>query len=113
MSRRPIPGNRAQLRAVGARKLHRHRFHRTGTIQLNDEVQMRPAAESGVSRISEMLTAANALPGHNSNRLPGEMAVERERAEKAWEGYRNALYELVDVQMKLEAIQKAVNGNDD
>ena len=46
-------------------------------------------------------------------RLERLLAVERERAEKAWEGYRKALYELVDVQMKLEAIQKAVNGNDD
>lgn len=46
-------------------------------------------------------------------RLERLLAVERERAEKAWEGYRNALYELVDVKMKLEAIQKAVNGNDD
>lgn len=46
-------------------------------------------------------------------RLERLLAVERERAEKAWEGYRNALYDLVDAQMKLEAIQKAVNGNDD
>lgn len=46
-------------------------------------------------------------------RLERLLAVERERAEKAWEGYRNALYELVDVKIKLEAIQKAVNGNND
>ena len=46
-------------------------------------------------------------------RLERLLAVERERAEKAWEGYKKALYDLVDVQMKLEAIQKAVNGNDD
>lgn len=46
-------------------------------------------------------------------RLERLLSVERERAEKAWEGYRKALYELVDVKMKLEAIQKAVNGNDD
>ena len=46
-------------------------------------------------------------------RLERLLAVERERAEKAWEGYRNALYELVDTQMKLEAVQKAINGNDD
>ena len=46
-------------------------------------------------------------------RLERLLEVERERAEKAWEGYRNALYELVDVQMRLEAVLKAVNGNDD
>lgn len=46
-------------------------------------------------------------------RLERLLVVERERAEKAWEWYRNTLYELVEVQMKLEAIQKAVNGNDD
>lgn len=46
-------------------------------------------------------------------RLERLLDAERERAEKAWEGYRKALYELVEVQMKLEAIQKAVNGNDD
>ena len=46
-------------------------------------------------------------------RLERLLEAERERAEKAWGGYRKALYELVDVQMKLEAIQKIVNGNDD
>ena len=46
-------------------------------------------------------------------RLERLLEVERERAEKAWEGYRKALYELVDVQMRLEAVLKAVNGNDD
>lgn len=46
-------------------------------------------------------------------RLERLLEAERERADKAWEGYRKALYDLVDTQMKLEAIQRAINGNDD
>lgn len=46
-------------------------------------------------------------------RLEHLLAVERERAEKAWSGYREALYELVDVKMKLEAIEKVMRGDDD
>ena len=45
-------------------------------------------------------------------RLERLLAAERERSEKAWEGYRKALYELVDVKMKLEAVERAINGND-
>ena len=45
-------------------------------------------------------------------RLERLLAAERERAEKAWSGYRNALYELVDVKMKLEAIEKVMRGDD-
>lgn len=45
-------------------------------------------------------------------RLERLLAAERERADKAWSGYREALYELVDVKMKLEAIEKVMRGDD-
>jgi len=44
-------------------------------------------------------------------RLERLLAVERERAEKAWAGYRDALYELVGIKMKLEAVERALHGN--
>jgi hypothetical protein len=34
------------------------------------------------------------------------LAAEKERAEKAWEGYRKALYELVEVKQTLDAVKK-------
>lgn len=46
-------------------------------------------------------------------RLERLLDVERERAETAWENYRSALYELVDVKMKLERIQKVLSGEYD
>ena len=46
-------------------------------------------------------------------RLERLLAAERERAERAWAGYREALYELVEVKIKLEAVERALNGNDD
>ncbi len=46
-------------------------------------------------------------------RLERLLDVERERAEKAWENYRSALYELVDVKIKLERIEKVLRGEDD
>jgi len=45
-------------------------------------------------------------------RLERLLAAERERAESAWAGYRDALYELVDLKMKLEAVQKALHGSE-
>jgi hypothetical protein len=45
-------------------------------------------------------------------RLERLLAAERERAESAWAGYRDALYELVDLKMKLEAVQKALHGTE-
>jgi len=45
-------------------------------------------------------------------RLERLLAAERERAESAWSGYREALYELVDLRMKLEAVEKALYGNE-
>lgn len=43
-------------------------------------------------------------------RLERLLEAERDRAEKAWDGYREALYESVDLKMKLEAIEKIVRG---
>lgn len=46
-------------------------------------------------------------------RLERLLEVERERAETAWKGYRDALYELVDLRFKLERIENALHGNED
>ena len=46
-------------------------------------------------------------------RLERLLAAEKERSDKAWDAYRSALYELVDVKMKLEAIERIMNGNYD
>ena len=43
-------------------------------------------------------------------RLKRLLEAERERAEKAWSGYRDAFYENVDLKMKLEAVEKALRG---
>lgn len=43
-------------------------------------------------------------------RLERLLEAERQRAEKAWENYRSALYELVDVKLKLERIEKVLSG---
>lgn len=43
-------------------------------------------------------------------RLERLCEAERERAQTAWDGYRNALHELVDVKMKLEAIERVLKG---
>jgi hypothetical protein len=45
-------------------------------------------------------------------RMSRLLEAERKRAEQAWEGYRSALYQLVDLQMKMERIQKAINGEE-
>ena len=45
-------------------------------------------------------------------RMSRLLEAERRRAEQAWEGYRSALYQLVDLQMKMERIQKAINGEE-
>jgi hypothetical protein len=42
--------------------------------------------------------------------LEGQLAVEQQRAEKSWEAYRAALYELVEVKIKLGAVEKALRG---
>jgi hypothetical protein len=46
-------------------------------------------------------------------RLERLLAAEKERSNKAWDAYRDTLYELVDIQMKLEAVERIINGNDD
>ena len=59
---------------------------------------------------------AKPLPGHarrQIERLERLLEAERERAEKAWDGYRKALYENVDLKLRLEAVQKAMNGEDE
>lgn len=56
---------------------------------------------------------AKPLPAHarrQIERLEKLLEAERERSEKAWDGYRKALYENVDLKMRLEAVQKAMNG---
>lgn len=45
-------------------------------------------------------------------RLERLLAAERERADRAWEGYREALWENVDLKMKMEAIAKALKGEE-
>jgi site-specific recombinase XerC len=49
---------------------------------------------------------------HQFDRLTRLLEAERQRAEQAWEGYRSTLYQLVDLQMKMERIQKAINGEE-
>ena len=56
---------------------------------------------------------AKPLPAHarrQIERLERLLEAERERSEKAWDGYRKALYENVDLKMRFEAVQKAMNG---
>ena len=42
-------------------------------------------------------------------RLERLLEAERQRAEKAWEAYRLTLYELVDIKMRLEGVQRALD----
>jgi hypothetical protein len=46
-------------------------------------------------------------------RLERLLAAEKERSDKAWDAYRDTLYELVEVKMKLEAVERALNDNYD
>ena len=45
------------------------------------------------------------------DRLERMLEAERERSEKVWSAYRDALYELVDLKIKIEQIEKVINGN--
>ena len=45
-------------------------------------------------------------------RLEAELAAEKERAEKAWIGYRDCLYELTDAQLTIKRIKAALQGDD-
>lgn len=42
--------------------------------------------------------------------LEGQLAAEKQAAEMAWKGYRSAAYELVDLRLRLEAVEKALRG---
>lgn len=42
--------------------------------------------------------------------LEGQLAAEKEAAMRVWNGYRDALYELVEVKQRLEAVEKALRG---
>ena len=42
--------------------------------------------------------------------LEGRLAAEQLRAEKSWDAYRSAMYELVEVKIKLGAVEKALRG---
>ena len=42
--------------------------------------------------------------------LEGQLAAEKEACQKAWDGYRQTLYELVEVRLRLEAVEKALRG---
>jgi hypothetical protein len=42
--------------------------------------------------------------------LEGQLKAEKEAADKAWHGYREALYELVEIRLRLEAVEKALKG---
>ena len=45
-------------------------------------------------------------------RLERLLAAEKERSDKAWDAYRNTLYELVEIKMKLEAVERIINDSD-
>jgi len=42
--------------------------------------------------------------------LEGRLQAERDRADKAWDGYRSAAYELVELRLRQEAAEKALRG---
>jgi hypothetical protein len=44
--------------------------------------------------------------------LEGQLAAEKEAAHRVWEGYRKALYENVDIRLRLEAVEKALRGDE-
>jgi hypothetical protein len=46
-------------------------------------------------------------------RLERLLAAERERSEKQWDNYRKMMWENVDLQMKLEQIEKVLRGEYD
>ncbi len=44
-------------------------------------------------------------------RLERLLEAECQRAEKAWEAYRDMMYQNVDMKLKLEAVEKALRGD--
>jgi hypothetical protein len=59
-----------------------------------------------------MTTRPNRKQELEIERLKRLLEAERERSEKAWSGYREALYKQVDAQMKLEQIAKILRGEE-
>jgi hypothetical protein len=57
-----------------------------------------------------MTTRPNLKQQREIERLKRLLEAERERAEKAWSGYREALYKQVDAEMRLEEIAKILRG---
>ena len=73
---------------------------------------MLESAKTGYRRFlsrSDYMTKKEKLELERLQRL---LEAERERSEKAWSGYRDALYELVDLKMKLERIEKVLHGDE-
>lgn len=44
--------------------------------------------------------------------LEGQLAAEKEACAQVWNGYRNALYELVEIKVRLDEVQKALRGGE-
>jgi len=42
--------------------------------------------------------------------LEGQLAAEKEAAQRVWEGYRHALYELTELKIRLQEVEKALRG---
>lgn len=42
--------------------------------------------------------------------LEGQLAAEQKRADQVFENYRAVSYEFVDLQLRLEAVEKALRG---
>jgi hypothetical protein len=42
--------------------------------------------------------------------LEALLKAEQERSEKAWAGYRAALYEMVEIKVRLDAVVRALHG---
>src|SRR5215471_17171942 len=74
----PRPGR--DRRAAAALELHGYRHDPAAAVALHHEVQMRPRAEPRVSRVRDVLAAIDTLAGHDANRVPVQVSVERHRA---------------------------------
>jgi hypothetical protein len=64
-------------------------------------------------KVDDGASVLNKKEQRQFERLERLLAAEKERSDKAWDAYRETLYELVEVKMKLEAVERALNGNDD
>jgi hypothetical protein len=42
--------------------------------------------------------------------LEGQLKAEQERSEKTWAGYRAALYDMVEIKVRLDAVVRALHG---